>query len=220
MPTGPALYSAPQTKFQELRDAPYPTNGLNVPLIGEFISLINREPVQTKISTVGFNTLIEIGQDLTMTLTSQTEQGESIAPSAGGAITVLKGGYIDAAGSGFKPGAPIEAWLYSEPIRLGDGFAAEDGTFDGEFAIDSSVPVGKHTVVLNGLTPTNEIVTIALGVKVIDKLVRVEPSAQPVAGESRDDDLASALSRIAGAAFIAVLFAILYLAIRRRRLNG
>jgi hypothetical protein len=213
MPAAPSVYTAPPTQFTELRNAPYPTNGLNIPLAGEIITLVNREPVQTKVTTVEAKTLIEFSETMSMTLIPQTADGNKVTPSATGVISVVKGGYIDAAGVGFKPGTPVEAWMYSDPIRLGDGTALADGTFQSKFSISSVAPLGKHTVVLNGLTPDDKIVTVALGVQVVaSESAVVAPAAKPV-----KSTLDKSLEAVGAAAFVAVLLTILVLFIRRRR---
>lgn len=179
MPAAPTPISAPVSKFPELQNAPYPTNGLNVPAIGEIVALVNREPVQLTVTPKQTQTLIEFGTDLAVTLTAQNQAGQSIEVAPSGALTVIKGAFVSAAGEGFKPNSPIEAWLYSTPIRLGSGYADETGAFANNFAIGSQIPLGKHTLVLNGLTNDGEIATLALGVQVVEQIpAEVQPDSE------------------------------------------
>jgi uncharacterized repeat protein (TIGR02543 family) len=215
MPEEPIVFNAPETKFPELRDAPYPTNGLNVPVVGEVIATIDRQPVQVVVTPQSNQTLIEFGPDLVMTLTPQSATGQSIEVGPTGALTVIQGAFITANGNGFKSNSPVEAWLYSDPIRLGSGFADSEGYFDNKFAIGKDVPVGKHTIVLNGLTKSGQVATLALGVQVKEPVVDLLP---------QDDPSSSIFTQtfrvIAGLLFALVVAALFYLASRRRRSEG
>lgn len=186
-------------------------------MIGEVVTLINRQPVQVTVTTLENATAIEFGESLSLSLITQTLDGKPLKPSADGVINVVKGGFIEASGGGFKSGTPVEAWLYSDPVRLGDGTALADGSFQNKFPISSAVPLGKHTIVLNGLTPENEIFTVALGVRVIENADAVAPEIPTASGPTEQDNLTKLISQIGTMAFAAVVLAILFLAIRRRR---
>jgi hypothetical protein len=77
------------------------------------------------------------------------------------------GSTVSVQADGYTPGSPLEAWIFSTPVRLGAGVADEQGAFKGEFPLSSSAELGQHTVVLHGLSTSGEVVTVAIGVKVI-----------------------------------------------------
>jgi hypothetical protein len=208
--------TAPVSRYPELRNAPYPTNGLNVPSIGEVITLINRVPVQPIVTPQQTQTLITFGDSMELVLTSQDAKGDDIAVDATGVISVIKGNSVSATGSGFKPGSPVEAWLYSQPVRLGSGIASSDGSFANEFTIDNKVPIGKHTVVLNGLTSDNDLFTIALGVRVVEKISANNDQALEQKNEGVTG-FARALEQVLAFAFGLVMIGLLGLGLRRRR---
>ena len=214
MPAAPSPITAPVSKFPELQNAPYPTNGLNVPAIGEIVALVNREPVQLTVTPKQTQTLIEFGTDLAVTLTAQNQAGQSIEVAPSGALTVIKGAFVSAAGEGFKPNSPIEAWLYSTPIRLGSGYADETGAFANNFAIGSQIPLGKHTLVLNGLTNDGEIATLALGVQVVE-----QDPGQILDDENGKQDswLSTQDTRMLAALVLILALSLLVAAARRRR---
>ena len=179
MPAAPAPITAPVSKFPELQNAPYPTNGLNVPSVGEVVTLINRVPVQPVITTQQNQTVIEFGESIALTLAPKTTDGQTIPSTTDGVVRVLQGSVIEAAGTGFKAGSPVEAWVYSTPTRLGSGIADTNGEFEQSFKIADKFKLGKHTIVLNGLTPKNEIFTVALGIQVVDQIpVEVQPDLE------------------------------------------
>jgi LPXTG-motif cell wall-anchored protein len=53
-------------------------------------------------------------------------------------------------------------------VRLGEGIADENGSFEGTFPLSSSAQLGQHTVVVHGVSTKGEVITVAIGVKVVD----------------------------------------------------
>ena len=219
--TNPA---APVTQFEELRNAPYPGNGLNTPTLGEIITLINRVPVQLVVTNQGAQTLIEFGDAISMVITSRDASGAPVATDASGLIKVFKGTSIQTSGAGFLANSPVEVWLYSTPTRLGSGNTSSDGTFEGTFEISFEIPIGEHTIVLNGMTPDNEIFTVALGIQVSDQTAATalnenESSAGASQGSTPFGLLGGQLDRIV-AVLISVLTGIILGLLARRRRNS
>ena len=203
----PALV-LPQAEI--FKEAPTPDNGITRPQNGAVSAVVNDVVVETVVTTTRFETKIEIGNSISMSIDVVDEQGNAVSISPQGVVQVLQGSVINASGSGFKPGSPVEAWLNSDPIYLGTGEAGEDGVFANLFSINSDVPTGEHTVVLYGVTPTDEVVTLALGVQVL--AATDAGAADPISNVIDGNLLAGA-----ALALIALLLA-LYL-IRTRRVR-
>lgn len=157
-------------------------------------------------------TVIEFGSDVAITLISQGTTGDPIEVGPNGSLTVIQGAFIQAQGNGFKSNSPVEAWLHSEPIRLGSGFANAAGEFENKFTISTEIPLGEHTLVLNGLTGEGEIVTLALGIEV-KPISNVEQLPQD---PSDNPGLLESLPAFLWLMLLAFLAGIGYLAYRRR----
>jgi len=96
-----------------------------------------------------------------------TEDGRQV-------LVLLEGGGANIASLGFKPGTPVYVWLFSEPTSLGQLTVAEDGTSSGQVSL-ANIPVGEHTLQVNGTSLDDGVRSMNLGVV-------VEANATPAAG--------------------------------------
>jgi hypothetical protein len=101
--------------------------------------------------------------------------------SDGGALlSMIRGGVATISGNGFMPLTRADIWLFSEPTLLGSVELDENGAFTGSVTIDGAViPVGDHTLQIQGVGVDGFVLAANLGVVVTDA---VEDSA--VAGTS------------------------------------
>jgi hypothetical protein len=177
------------------------------PQAGETSAIIDGEVVNTVVTTTQFETTIKIGDSISVTIDVVDEQGNSVEISPQGVVQASRGYSIIAEGNVFLASSPIEAWLNSDPIYLGTGQVDVRGSFANTFAINSEVPFGEHTFVLHGLSPTNQVVSVALGIEVLD----AGSGNSSLIGKGSD-----LLAKIALAVF-ALLLALYLISTRRRQ---
>ena len=97
--------------------------------------------------------------------------GNSVEETAvGGAlISVLRGGQASMTGNGFLPLSRVDIWLFSDPTLLGSFDIDENGEFTGTIVIDGRVvPVGDHTLQIQGVGVDGFVLAANLGVVVSD----------------------------------------------------
>jgi hypothetical protein len=70
-------------------------------------------------------------------------------------------------GSGFKPVSTVRVWIFSEPTFLGEIPVNPDGTFDANLLVPASLPVGDHTLQINGVSPSEELISQTIGILVV-----------------------------------------------------
>jgi uncharacterized repeat protein (TIGR02543 family) len=184
-------------------NAPKPNAGIDTPNQGSANAIVGDESVETVVTVTEFAKQIEIGDSISISFQATDAAGNQLPTSPDGSVQVVQGATISASGFGFKASSPVEAWLYSTPVLLGSGLANADGSFDNTYAIDSDFPIGDHTVVLHGISPADEVITLALGVTVI---------ADEGAAESSSNTLLIAILAFLGA----LLTVGLWLVLRRR----
>jgi hypothetical protein len=63
-----------------------------------------------------------------------------------------------------KPGAVLDVWLFSEPIKLGSVVVGDDGKVSGMLPIVADVPAGDHRLVFKTRTATGDDATVSVGV--------------------------------------------------------
>ena len=90
------------------------------------------------------------------------EEEEEIIPQVEEVPAVLVPGYgLPISGSGFAPNSLVEIWLYSDPIQLGEFLTDEQGNLSAEIEIPESVPLGDHTLEMEGEDVSGEPVTVS-----------------------------------------------------------
>ncbi|MFA9276361.1 MAG: beta strand repeat-containing protein [Rhodoluna sp.] len=164
----PAVLSA----IPEFKNAPYPGMQFDAPTTGNVIAMVDGNKVDAWMSVTG------------QTVTVQTEQGVKVSvqnsefsSTSGDSLVLNPGATVQVEADGYTPGSPLEAWIFSTPVRLGEGVADGEGSFQGEFPLSSSAQLGQHTVVVHGLSTKGEVITVAIGVKVVETARAAEPQS-------------------------------------------
>lgn len=60
----------------------------------------------------------------------------------------------------FRKNIKVDAKLYSDPTNLGSFMTDDDGGFNAELTIPSSVPAGYHTLVISGVSDSGELIDL------------------------------------------------------------
>jgi len=137
---------------------------------GQSIATSGGEPVSVTVTPVSDQKLAVVeGDGWTMAINVASENG-GVEPSEGGALLKLvRNDTTVVSGSGFMPGTRADVWLFSDPTLLGTVTIDENGEFNGEFNVDPNmVPVGEHTLQLQGVGEDGYVKAANLGVMVDD----------------------------------------------------
>jgi hypothetical protein len=104
-----------------------------------------------------------------------------VEPSGDGAVLkFVRNQEAVVSGSGFMPGTRADIWLFSNPVLLGTVIIGDDGSFQGSVNIDAFVvPVGEHTLQLQGVGIDGYILAANLGVEVSDSTEGALGAANP-----------------------------------------
>lgn len=200
-PTPPVEAPPVISSIPEFRDAPYPGIQFDAPATGNAKALLDGNEIEAWLSVSEQTVTVQTEQGVLVTLqntTQSTTNGSSLVLNPGSTVAVEAQGYT--------PNSPLEAWIFSTPARLGAGIADETGSFKGEFPLSSAAQLGQHTVVLHGLSTQGEVVTVAIGVKI------VAPVSQTPEPESGSDSLLFSSVLM----FLAVMVTLTVLVMRRR----
>src|SRR5690554_1467319 len=92
--------------------------------------------------------------------------GEELAVAEGGVPRVTADGSVTISGSGYGPDSPVDVWLFSEPAWLGSLVAEATGEFSETFGLPAGVPLGNHTLVLDGVLESGATLRLKLGLEV------------------------------------------------------
>jgi hypothetical protein len=129
----------------------------------------------------------------------------SLAVSGGGSPSapLRPGAVVGLAGGGFQPGARVEIWMRSEPVRLATVTASGAGAIDVAVTIPTDAPAGRHTVEARGSAPDGGVVVLRAPIVVANG-----PAVDPLGahGAAPATDPASAPGEAAGASGAAGAF--------------
>ena len=145
---GGSAEAAPEAPAAEPGTATAFINGVEVPMT------ITRVNNNLQISSA--NLRLEIGV--------YNESGEIVPLDADGNAVINEGSQIAYSVVGAQPGASLEAWLFSDPFKLGTVVVGEDGRAEGRLPVSVEVPSGNHRLVMKTLTGGGEEATVAIGV--------------------------------------------------------
>jgi flagellar motor protein MotB len=137
--------------------------------LGETVLLVSgqTEPVTVRPDSATNPTgLIIEGSGFTLRLVGLSVDVQLTDSSGRGVLLLEQSGTASVEGFGFSPGTPVYVWLFSQPRLLGTLTVDADGAFGGTVPIPGDVPVGGHTLQINGLTPEGQVRSLSLGVQV------------------------------------------------------
>lgn len=138
----------------------------------ESIGLVDGSPVPVSLYPNQANTgLVVEGSGFTISLSAYSENGGAPNLNSDGRLVLDAKSMALFSGTGFKPNTKVVIWLFSEPHELGSITTDSSGSFEGYLPLPLEIPVGDHTVQLNGLTPNGEARSVSVGVVVADDSV-------------------------------------------------
>jgi hypothetical protein len=143
----------------------------------ESIAYENGSPVEIQlVKTDSENGYVLRGDGWQVALEATDSSGSPLRLDDSGNIILNTDRFVQFSGSGFAPGSIVRVWLFSEPTELSDLLADASGSFTGQAQLPEGIPVGEHTVQLNGLTQDGQLRSVSLGV-----LVQPDPVIAPAA---------------------------------------
>lgn len=112
------------------------------------------------------NRLVVSAGDLTASVAALDGDGAVAALDENGNVRLAAGGRIRIELDGFAAGAGVEAWLFSDPVRLGTATTSSTGTLSEVFVVPVDVEDGEHRVAVVAGDGSGETVTVTVGVMV------------------------------------------------------
>lgn len=105
----------------------------------------------------------------------EAKNGESpIAVDDSGRVQMLRSNMVVAQGNGLAPNTEFAVYMFSQPTLLGIGRTNDKGEFFVSFAAEKKIPLGDHTLQVNGLLPDGRTSSVSMPVSIVDSVVAVE----------------------------------------------
>ena len=105
----------------------------------------------------------------------QAKNGETpIAVNDIGRVQMVQSNLVVAEGNGLAPNTEFAVYLFSEPTLLGVGKTNQKGEFFVSFEVGNKIPLGDHTLQVNGLLADGRTSSVSMPVSIVDKVDAVE----------------------------------------------
>lgn len=160
-----ATPNAPISGFSELSTAKYVGFGLAKPTTGRVIAVSGNNSIQPTITNTPIDTKIDLGNNSSIVLFAQDSSGETRPLNQNAVIEVDKDSAARVEVSGFAANSPVEVWLFSDPVLLGSGFTNSTGDFGGAFELSESIPIGRHSLQINGLNLDGQVTSVVVALE-------------------------------------------------------
>ena len=141
-------------------------------------SLATRAGIPVPLTVTGLadqNLVVFDGDGWSIGLSVVNDSG-TVEPTEGGAsLRLVRDAPFEISGDGFMPGTRADIWLFSDPTLVGSVIVTDTGEFFAEVLVDANfVPVGDHTLQLQGVGEDGYVRSANLGVSVSDNIISPE----------------------------------------------
>ena len=127
------------------------------------------------------NTIAQVVSPTGGLLNLQAKDGDAaIAVSDSGRIQIAQNNLVEAQGDGLAPSTEFAVYMFSEPTLLGIGRTNDKGEFFVSFILENQMPLGNHTLQVNGSLADGRTSSVSIPVTVVDKAVAAETGVAPV----------------------------------------
>ncbi len=141
--------------------------------------LVNDIPEPSKVVIVD-NTTAQIVTPGGGLLNVAAKDGEEKIPVDNrGRVQMVRENNVETEGKGMAPNTEFAVYLFSEPILLGVGKTDNKGQFFASFPVEDELPIGDHTLQVNGLLPDGKTASISMPVTVVDSIETAKNQAMP-----------------------------------------
>ncbi|MFM6963578.1 MAG: beta strand repeat-containing protein, partial [Micrococcales bacterium] len=132
---------------------------------GSSIATHNGQAVPVTVTPNSTNNgVIITGDGWSLTLQGIDAAGNPIPLTADGKLILTPGQFAAIVGTGFSPNTPAIVWIFSSPVQLGQFTVDASGNFSGVMPIPTTISVGNHTAVVQGVGTAGENRQANLGV--------------------------------------------------------
>ncbi len=136
---------------------------------GQSSAFVRGREVAVTVERVNETLVVSLPNKVKVVLGRVTSGGKSVAVASDGVLRAFHKETIDISASGLTPGSTYTVFMFSSPIELGRGVVNADGTVTITIAVPEDVEIGEHSLQINGVGPSNEIVSVSMGFEVMER---------------------------------------------------
>lgn len=138
-----------------------------VPASGQALADLDGAAAAVSVTAKAGSVSLEAGS-VNLLVELQSSDGTTLPYSAGGVPNVTTDGSMTITGTGYAPATPVDFWFFSDPVLLGSQMTDDLGHFEAVLPLPAGVLAGGHTLVADGQTSGGSVLSLRLGVQVIE----------------------------------------------------
>ena len=109
-----------------------------------------------------------VGQSLT--IDSLTKDGDRIPLTGSNQLQLVRGQSISISANGYAQNEVMNAWLFSDPVLLGNATTNDNGSLKSKFEVPNAPADGAHTLQIRLIDVDGKIVTFAIPIVLISEV--------------------------------------------------
>ena len=143
-------------------------------------SVINDGQTQSSRIVIVDNSSAQVITTAGGVLAVEAKSGTSSIPvDERGRVQMVKNNSVETQGAGLAPNSEFAVYLFSEPTLLGIGVTDSQGRFFASFPVEKELPLGDHTLQVNGILLDGKASSISMPVSVVDSIQIAKTQAMP-----------------------------------------
>ena len=140
---------------------------------------IDNRPEPSKIVIVE-NTTAQVITPGGGLLNVEAKNGQNAVPVDNrGRVQMVRSNNVETEGTGMLPNSEFAVYLFSDPVVVGVGKTAANGKFFASFPVDRTLPIGDHTLQVNGLLASGQTTSVSMPVTVVEDIATAKGQAMP-----------------------------------------
>ncbi len=136
---------------------------------GQSSAFVRGREVAVTVERVNETLVVSLPNKVKVVFGRITSGGKSVAVASDGVLRAFHKETIDIWASGLVPGSTYTVYMFSSPIELGRGVVNADGTVTITITVPEDVEIGEHSLQINGVGSSNEIVSVSMGFEVMER---------------------------------------------------
>jgi hypothetical protein len=141
--------------------------------------LYNGEYQPSKLVIVD-NTVAQVVSPGGGLLNVEAKDGQNSVPvDSRGRVQMVRSNNVETQGTGMAPNSEFAVYLFSTPTLLGIGKTDAQGRFFASFPVKNELPIGDHTLQVNGLLPDGKTSSVSMPVTVVENIAAANKQAMP-----------------------------------------
>ena len=141
--------------------------------------LINDVPEPSKVVIVDNTTAQVVTPNGGLLNVAAKDGQQNIPVDNRGRVQMVRQNDIETEGKGLAPNSEFAVYLFSEPTLIGIGKTDARGQFFASFPVEDNLPLGDHTLQVNGTLPDGKTSSISMPVVLVDTLATAQIQAMP-----------------------------------------